>query len=83
MKRKQKQGKGALYRIKVEGHLDPYWSEWFDGMTVSPQEGGDTLLTGAVRDQSALHGLLVKIRDMGLPLLMVERLDASGGGIEK
>ena len=78
MKRGQNQGKGAIYRIKLAGHLDLCWSEWFDGMTVSPQEGGETLLTGLVRDQAALHGLLARIRDMGLPLLLVERLDAYG-----
>ena len=80
MKFSQDRGKQAIYRIKVAGHLDLCWSEWFDGMTISPQEGGDTLLTGAVRDQAALHGLLVRIRDMGLLLLLVEHLDASGGG---
>lgn len=70
----------TIYRIRVREILDPCWSEWFDGMEVTPQEGGETLLTGPVRDQAALHGLLVKIRDMGILLLSVERTDASSAG---
>jgi hypothetical protein len=60
-----------IYRIVVRGVLDLKWSDWFDGMTVTPQPGGETLLTGPVTDQAALHGLLQKIRDMGLPLVSV------------
>ena len=63
----------ALYEIKVKGHLDQSWSRWLDGLTIEPQAHGDTLLTGPVRDQAALHGLLNKIRDLGLPLLGVEK----------
>jgi hypothetical protein len=70
----------AVYRIRVREILDPGWSEWFDGMEVTPQESGETLLTGPVRDQAALHGLLVKVRDMGILLLSVERVDASSAG---
>lgn len=64
----------ALYRIRVKGTLDSSWSQWFDDMTVEATPGGETMLTGPVRDQTALHGLLGKIRDMGLPLLSVEKL---------
>ena len=71
------QDKPIVYRIRVRGVIDARWSEWFCGMAICPQADGDTLLTGPVRDQAALHGLLVKIRDLGLPLLSVERV---GGG---
>ena len=59
----------VVYRIRVKGVLDAHWSDWFDGMTVSPQANGETVLAGPVRDQSALHGILVKIGSLGLPLL--------------
>lgn len=62
------------YRIRVKGHLGPEWSSWFDGMAVEPQAGDETLLTGPAADQAALHGLLNKVRDLGLPLLSVELL---------
>ena len=65
----------AIYQIRVRGALDAGWSDWFDGLAVCPQAGGDTLLAGPVRDQSALHGLLAKIRDLGLPLLSLQRVD--------
>ena len=83
MNRRQNQRKQTIYRIKVKGHLDPCWSEWFDGMTITWQGDGETILSGSVRDQAALHGLLAKIRDMGMALLLVEQLDASSGyGVE-
>jgi hypothetical protein len=63
----------VVYQIRVKGVLDAGWSDWFDGLAICPQANGDTLLTGPVRDQSALHGLLAKIRDLGLPLLSVKR----------
>lgn len=65
----------AVYRIRVEGNLDRKWSDWFDGFTIVPQPDDETFLTGPVADQAALHGLLAKIRDLGLPLLCVQRLD--------
>lgn len=65
---------GTVYQIKVQGILDEKWSEWLDGMTVTPLDSGETLLSGPVRDQAALYGLLIKIRDLGLPLLSVKRL---------
>ena len=64
----------VVYQIRVKGVIDSRWSDWFDGLTICPQAGGTTLLTGPVRDQSALHGLLAKIRDLGLPLLSVKRV---------
>lgn len=73
----------ALYRIRVKGTLDSSWSQWFDGMTVEAIPGGETMLTGHVRDQTALHGLLGKIRDMGLPLLSVEKLNGTDDGAEE
>jgi hypothetical protein len=67
--------KHEMYRITVKGALDGKWSNWFEGMEVTTQSGGETLLTGHVADQAALHGLLHKIRDVGLPLLSVKRVD--------
>lgn len=67
--------KRQFYTIRLEGRLEPRWSEWFDGMMIRhadvPQ--GETILSGYVRDQAALHGLLAKIRDLNLPLIAVER----------
>jgi len=64
---------GTTYEIRVRGILDASWSEWLGGLDVTPLESGETTLTGYIRDQSALHGLLNKIRDLGLPLLCVEK----------
>ena len=64
-----------IYEIRVRGGLDKRWSDWFDGLTVNPQTEGVTLIKGPVVDQAALHGLLNKIRDIGLPLLSVIRLE--------
>ena len=69
-----KDGEAAIYQIKVKGILDESWSEWFDGLVISPGSKECTLLTGPIRDQAALHGLLNKIRDLGLPLLSVKRV---------
>lgn len=60
-----------IYRIRLKGHLDSRWSEWFGDMRIEHQSDGTTLLTGPVPDQAALHGLLAKLRDLGLPLLTV------------
>jgi hypothetical protein len=59
----------TFYEIKVKGQLDSSWSDWFDGLAVSPYEDGYTILSGPVPDQAALHGILARIRDLGLPLL--------------
>ena len=61
------------YEIRLKGHLDDRWAEWFEGLTVTLEEDGDTLLTGPVIDQAALHGLLRKVRDLGLSLVSVNR----------
>ena len=65
-----------IYQIILEGHLSRTWSDWFDGFTMTPDESGQTRLVGPVIDQAALHGLLKKIRDLGLPLISVNRLDS-------
>ncbi len=65
-----------VYEIRVKEHLDgDHWDEWFDGMTMTLNEDGGTMLVGPVADQSALHGLLAKVRDLGVPLLSVNRIE--------
>ncbi len=63
-----------IYRITIKGHLDSEWSEWFDGLTITLVDNGETILTGPIVDQTALHGVLIKIRDLGLPLLSLIRV---------
>ncbi len=63
-----------VYQLRVKGHLDPRWSDGFDGLIITLEDNGDSLLTGPVADQAALYGLLKKLRDLGLPLLAVNRL---------
>ena len=64
-----------VYRIIIKGHLDPEWSDWFDGLTITLVDNGETILTGPIVDQTALHGVLIKIRDLGLPLLSLVRIE--------
>ena len=64
-----------IYQIILEGHLSRQWSDWFEGFTITLDERGQTILVGPVPDQPALHGLLKKIRDLGIPLISVNRLD--------
>ncbi len=64
-----------VYQIRVKGHLGRQWTDWFGGLSITPEEDGDTLLTGPVVDQAALFGLLRKVRDLGLPLLSVNRVE--------
>ena len=61
----------TVYEIRLRGHLRPEWAEWFEGLTITLEENGDTLLAGPVADQAALHGLLKRVRDLGMPLVMV------------
>jgi len=67
----------------MEGHLDTQWTDWFSGLFITLEETGDTLLTGPVTDQAALFGLLKKIRDLGLPLVSLNRVDPEKSIIEK
>jgi hypothetical protein len=64
-------GKSMVYQIRIKGHLDRRWTDWFGGLTITLEDNGDTLLTGPVVDQAALHGLLRKVRDLGMPLISV------------
>jgi hypothetical protein len=63
------------YQIRVEGRLSDQWADWFEGLTITSTENGETLITGWVTDQAALHGLLKKVRDLGLPLISVNPLE--------
>jgi hypothetical protein len=64
-----------IYQIRIKGHLGHQWTDWFEGLTITLEDNGETLLTGPVVDQAALHGLLKKVRDLGLPLLSVNRVE--------
>jgi hypothetical protein len=64
----------VVYQIRIKGHLSREWTCWFEGLTITLEEDGDTLLTGPVIDQAALHGLLKKVRDLGMPLVSVSPL---------
>ena len=64
------------YEIRLTGHLDARWATWFDGLTVRRESGGTTVISGQVADQAALHGLLQRVRDLGLPLVSVTQVEA-------
>jgi hypothetical protein len=78
MSSKQSQETGledpTVYEIRIKGHLGPQWRDWFGGLTIKLEENGETSLTGLVPDQAALHGLLKRVRDVGLPLISVVSL---------
>ena len=67
----------SAYRLQVEGHLDQHWSPWFGDLTLTHEDDGTTTLAGAVADQAQLHGLLTKIRDLGVTLISVEVVDVT------
>jgi hypothetical protein len=69
------QHEAGLYEIRIKGHLDNRWAAWFDGLTITREDNGETLLTGQVVNQAALHRLLRNVRDLGLPLLSVMQVD--------
>ena len=66
------------YQIRVQGHLDDQWSAWFDGLTITNLDDGEAVLEGSLIDQPALYGVLVKVCNLGLPLLALQRVDADG-----
>ena len=66
----------VIYEIRVQGRLGQEWSDWFEGLAINQQPNGDSILAGPVSDQAALHGILIRIRDLGLPLLSVRRVEA-------
>ncbi len=63
------------YEIRIKGHLDDRWTDWFEGLTITREDNGETLLAGTVVDQAALHGLLRKVRDLGMPLVSVIHIE--------
>jgi len=65
----------VIYQIRIRGHLGREWTDWFEGLTITLEDNGDTLLTGPVVDQAALHGLLKKVRDLGTPLVSVSPVE--------
>lgn len=69
-----------IYQIRIGGTLAREWTDWFGGLTVTPEDNGDTLMTGPVSDQAALYGLLKKVRDLGMPLLSVNRAEPRHAG---
>jgi len=67
----------VVYQIRIKGHLGREWTDWFEDLTITLEEDGDTLLTGPVVDQAALHGLLKKVRDLGMPLISVSQVQSN------
>ncbi|MCP5100004.1 MAG: hypothetical protein GY943_31000 [Chloroflexi bacterium] len=70
----QSHSKSGLYEVRIKGHLADRWSDWFEEFTITLESNGETVLTGQVVDQAALHGLLKKVRDLNMPLLSVNRV---------
>jgi hypothetical protein len=71
----------VVYQVRIEGHLGRQWTDWFGGLTISLEDNGETLLAGPVVDQAALHGLLKKVRDLGMPLISVTRVQSHQAGV--
>jgi hypothetical protein len=73
----------TVYQIRIKGHLGSQWAMWFEGLTITLESGGDTLLSGPVVDQSALHGLLKKVRDLGMTLVSISPVEHDQSDISK
>jgi|SRR5215211_565828 len=73
----------TIYQIRVKSHLGSAWTDWFDGLCITLEENGDTLLTGPLIDQAALHGLLKKVRDLGIPLVSINPVQCNETRLEK
>jgi len=82
-KQKTDPNQPTVYQIRIEGHLGDQWANWFGDLTITLEENGDTLLTGPVVDQAALFGLLKKVRDLGMPLVALNRVEPGKSDIEK
>lgn len=72
--------KPVVYQIRIKGHLGCQWTDWFEGLTITLEDNGNTLLTGPVADQAALYGLLKKVRDLGTPLLSINPIEPGPAG---
>ena len=70
-----KHNQSKYYEFRLEGHLDERWTEWFEGLTITREDNGDTLLTGLIIDQAALYGFLKKARDLGIPLVSIRPIE--------
>ena len=73
-------GEPMAYQIRIRGHLGRQWTDWFGGLAITLQPNGDTLLSGPIVDQAALHGVLRKVRDLGMPLLSITPRDSQSNG---
>jgi len=73
----------TVYQIRVKSHLRSDWTDWFEGLTITLEDTGNTLLTGPVDDQAALYGVLKKVRDLGMPLLSVNRVEPDQADVKQ
>lgn len=71
----EKHNQFKCYEFRLEGHLDERWAEWFEGLTITREDNGDTLLTGLIIDQAALYGFLKKVRDLSIPLVSIRPIE--------